>query len=255
MGYLGKIIQMWGFARSFWMYRSNPLRRKRLAGIYSRFIGAGDLCFDIGSHIGSHLSIFLALGARVVALEPHPGCARIIRALYGQNPRAIILEKAVSDAAGVQILQISTLSPTLSTLDRNWIRTVGKDKNFSGERWDVSVPAETTTLDLLVKEYGRPVFCKIDVEGAEFRVLQGLSVPLASLSFEYISAAIEPALAAVDRLSALGTYEYNWIPGEGNPFQSAEWIGPEKMKSILQALSKGRGSGDVYARLEKNRKW
>ncbi len=242
-------LELSGFVRSFWMYRSNPFRRRALARLYAGFIHPGDLCFDIGAHIGSHLSIWLGLGARVVAVEPHPGCVRIIRALYGRDSRAVILDKAVSDRAGLQTLHISTLNPTLSTLSPEWIQTVRQDRDFAANTWDAAVEVEATTLDLLIDRYGEPEFCKIDVEGAESRVLKGLSRPLRSLSFEYIAGAIGPALESVDRLDKLGPYEFNWVPGEGNPFQSAGWLNPRRMKARLRVLAEGRGSGDVYARL------
>jgi FkbM family methyltransferase len=229
------------------MYRAHPFKRRALVNLYAAFIRPGDLCFDIGAHIGSHLSIWLKLGARVLAVEPNPACARILRAVYGRS--AVIVETAAWDSAGTQKLFISTRSPTLSTLRRDWIETVRHKRDFSRNRWDDTVEVRTITLDGLIDRYGKPGFCKIDVEGAEDRVLQGLTQPLPGLSFEYISAAIEPAVGSVDRLSDLASYVFNWIPGEGGVFQSAAWLGSAEMKRELRKLSKGRGSGDVYAML------
>jgi FkbM family methyltransferase len=42
-----------------------------------------------------------------------------------------------------------------------------------------------TTLDELIGKHGVPVFIKIDVEGFEEAVLQGLSQPVRALSFEF----------------------------------------------------------------------
>lgn len=240
-------LQIVGLSRSFVMYRAHPLKRRALVNLYAEFIRPGDLCFDIGAHIGSHLSIWLKLGARVLAVEPHPACARILRAVYGRS--AVIVETAAWDSAGTQKLFISTRSPTLSTLRRDWIETVRHKRDFSRNRWDDTVEVRTTTLDGLIDRYGKPSFCKIDVEGAEDRVLQGLTQPIPGLSFEYISAAIEPAVGSVDRLSDLARYVFNWIPGEGGVLQSAAWLGSAEMKRELRKLSEGAGSGDVYARL------
>jgi hypothetical protein len=63
-----------GFARSILMYQGIPLRNRALACLYVRFVGAGDLCIDIGAHVGNRLWALSRVGARVVALEPQPDC-------------------------------------------------------------------------------------------------------------------------------------------------------------------------------------
>jgi FkbM family methyltransferase len=42
-----------------------------------------------------------------------------------------------------------------------------------------------TTMDTLISLYGKPDYCKIDVEGFEINVLKGLNIPLNLVSFEY----------------------------------------------------------------------
>ena len=59
-----------------------PARDAAMDALYARFVRAGDLAFDIGSHVGDRIGSFRRLGARVVALEPQPLCARAIRAIY-----------------------------------------------------------------------------------------------------------------------------------------------------------------------------
>lgn len=237
-----------GYIRSFLMYRSNPLRAGNMARLYSLFVGQGDLYFDIGAHIGSHVSVMLKLGARVVAVEPHPGCVKILRRLYGRNPNAVIVPKAVADREGEGALYASRLSPTLSSMFPDWINSVKNAPGFSGSRWEDTFQVEATTLDRLIETYGAPAFCKIDVEGGELEALQGLSQPLSAVSFEYISAVMERAVPCMDYLSGLGNYEFNWIPGEGKPFGSPRWLGPGEMKNKLGLLAQAGGSGDIYAR-------
>ena len=119
-------------------------------------------------------------------------------------------------------------------------------------RWDTSVSVSVTTLDRLIAEYGRPAFCKIDVEGYELEVLRGLSQPLPALSFEYIPAAMETALGCIERLGELGAYAFNWKPaalGESYRLQSASWLSPDAMVAQLKSLPPDGASGDVYARL------
>src|SRR5690348_16870321 len=42
----------------------------------SGFVHPGDLCFDVGANVGRKAESMLRLGARVVAVEPQPGCIR-----------------------------------------------------------------------------------------------------------------------------------------------------------------------------------
>jgi len=104
-----------------------------------------------------------------------------------------------------------------------------------------------TTLDALIAEHGVPAFCKIDVEGSELAVLQGLSQPLPALSFECIPAARALSLACLARLQALGDYEFNWSWGEEAKLAYQDWCRYPDIEAHVQALSCAR-SGDIYAR-------
>ena len=62
--------------RSLDVYYGDPARDAAMDALYARFVRAGDLAFDIGAHVGDRIGSFRRLGARVVALEPQPLCAR-----------------------------------------------------------------------------------------------------------------------------------------------------------------------------------
>ena len=72
-----------GLARSLAIYHAIPLRQGRMRRFYAAFVGVGDLVFDIGAHAGNRARAFAALGCRVVALEPQPDFARLLRTLFG----------------------------------------------------------------------------------------------------------------------------------------------------------------------------
>jgi FkbM family methyltransferase len=230
------------------MYHGIPLRNRALARFYAQFVRPGDLCFDIGAHVGNRLWAFSKLGARVVALEPQPDCMRLLRRWYGRHAHVELVEQAVGAAPGTRTLFISERTPTLSTISGDWIMAVKDTPGFAGVRWDRTIPVRVATLDELIACYGPPVFCKIDVEGAEFDVLRGLSHPLKALSFEYIPAAVELAVSCVGRLGELGRYEYNWSPSELHRLGSSVWLGPAQMTNLLRRMPVGGWPGDVYAR-------
>jgi FkbM family methyltransferase len=245
---LGSFRRSTGLLRSILMYYGVPLRNRALARFYTQFVRPGDLCFDIGAHVGNRLWALSRLGARVVALEPQPQCMRLLRRWYGHHPDIELIEQAVGAAPGTRTLFVSERTPTVTTLSQNWITAVGATPGFAGVRWDRSIPVCVNTLDELIARYGEPAFCKIDVEGTELDVLRGLSHPLMALSFEYIPAATDIAVACVDRLGALGPYEYNWSPGELPRLRSSTWLGPAQMANLLRRMPVRERSGDVYAR-------
>jgi hypothetical protein len=87
------------------------------------------------------------------------------------------------------------------------------------------------------------------VEGFEVDVLSGLSHPLPALSFEYLPAAHDLALAALDRLESLGDYRYNYSVVETMRFTSHEWLDAAGLSAVLDRHRPLGRSGDVYARL------
>src|SRR5262245_13583888 len=245
MGKLGRIA---GLTRSLVLYHGVPFRASRLARLYAPFLAPGALAFDVGAHAGNRVRAFRRLGARVVAVEPQPDFVRLLRRLYGADAQVVILETAVGAAPGEARLLVSERTPTVTTLSAEWARRVATDPSFRGVSWSPGARVPVTTLDALVATHGRPDFVKLDVEGSEAAALAGLSTPVAALSFEYLAAARDVALACVDRLAALGRYEYNWSPGERQRLASERWLEADAVRSVLRGLA--AGSGDVYARLE-----
>lgn len=237
-----------GLLRSLLVYYGNPAKQRRMRHFYAQFVQPGALCFDVGAHVGNRVRAFLALGARVVAVEPQPGCAAVLRRLYGRSPRVQIVASALGAQPGTLPLWVSRATPTVSSLSRPWIETMQQDASFAGVEWDEAVPVNVTTLDELIDGYGEPAFCKIDVEGFELEVLRGLSRAPAALSFEYVAAARAGAAECVLRLASLGDYRFNWSHGEEHRWQQSAWQSTQATLDFLARLEPGHGSGDIYAR-------
>src|SRR5436305_15306189 len=71
--------------------------RDRRADFYSQFVAPGSLVFDIGANVGNRVQVFLAIGARVVAVEPQQFCVETLSPRWGRNSRLTILPMGISD--------------------------------------------------------------------------------------------------------------------------------------------------------------
>ena len=238
-----------GLARSLAIYHAIPLRQFRLRRLYAQLVGSGDLVFDIGAHAGNRTRAFASLGCRVVALEPQPDFAQLLRVLFGRSSRVEVVEAAVGDAPGHASLSISERTPTVTTLAAAWRDARAREPDFARVRWNRRLEVEATTLDLLIARFGVPAFIKIDVEGSESTVLAGLTHAVPALSFEYVPGALDHVQACIARLNALGAYRFNWSPGESYRFAASSWLGEADLLANVSAPEVQRRAGDVYARL------
>jgi len=245
---LARLARGWGLLRSLAIYYGLPGRAAKDRAFYRQFVPPGALVFDIGAHVGNRLRVLRQLGARCVAVEPQPLFADFLERFYGRDEQVVLVREAIGAQIGEATLHISRRTPTVTTISAGWMDAVQQADSFADVRWEETVTVPVTTLDALIARHGTPDFCKIDVEGSELAVLEGLSVPLPLLSFEYIPATREMALACIDRLQALGDYRYNWSVGEEQRLASDVWLGGVEMAERLSEMGVNERSGDLYAR-------
>src|SRR5262252_5242654 len=136
-----------GLARSLAIYHGIPFRQRRLRALYRGFVSRGDLVVDVGAHAGNHVRALAALGCRVIALEPQPDFARVLRLLFGRSRNVTILERGVSDRPGRAQLSIAERTPTVTSLAADWRDARAGDADFAQVRWNRSIEIEVTTLD------------------------------------------------------------------------------------------------------------
>jgi hypothetical protein len=125
---------------------------------------------------------------------------------------------------------------------------IQRNPGFRGVRWDDEVEVPMTTLDDLIERFGMPCFCKLDIEGYEADALEGLSRPIQSLSFEFVSGGLGVADGCVSRLEALAPYEYNAVAGEGRTFLFPSWVSGTDLRAWLARGADHLPFGDLFAR-------
>jgi len=126
-------------------------------------ISPGDVFYDVGASIGMAGIHAAAAGASVVAFEPDPHIAGRLRQNADLNPGIdlTVVEAAVAEKQGWMELHTNGLHGNSPSL-----RSVG-DRPTTRVR--------VTSIDeTIATGYPKPRIMKIDVEGAEVRVIRGM---------------------------------------------------------------------------------
>lgn len=239
------------YRRALPLRRLVRARRNRWRGqrFYSQFIRPNDLCFDVGANIGQRSDIFLRLGARVVAVEPVAEAVAVLRQRFSTAAQLTILETALGAQDGEATLY--ACDPTvLSTLADDWLALTERTGRFPKRQIVVQRKTPVTTLDRLIQRYGTPAFIKIDVEGYELEVFEGLSSPVAALSFEFLAENLEKTAECLERLTELGAESANYSRGESLVWALPAWQPPNQLMAELYngTATECKMWGDVYVR-------
>jgi FkbM family methyltransferase len=135
-----------------------------------RHLGTGGVLYDVGANLG----FFSLLGARlagpeghVYAFEPAPENVLALRRHIGLNrvENVSVLEQAAAAESGRGRLQLVD--------DRSWSKLEGYGEHPGTER---VVDVELVAIDAL--DLRPPTVVKIDVEGSELAVLEGMTATL-----------------------------------------------------------------------------
>jgi len=215
-------------------------KRQRDRDLFRQFVSTGSLVFDVGANHGHMAETYLELGARVIAIEPNPQLVQMLRLRY----RSALSVEGVALGAqrGTDEFYIGR-DDGHSTLSKNWLSHAP-----SPDRWIQSMQVRIETLDSLIKRYGTPHFIKIDVEGYEAEVLQGLTQAIRALTFEFQCSDLDVAAKCFARLAELGTYVFNATLGEETDFTGPWRKSEELLAELMELRSVEKATyGNVYA--------
>ena len=216
--------------------------KRKMLDFYSQFIKPGDLCFDIGAYKGSRSEVFRELGAKTIAVEPQPKYVAYLQEKFMRDSKVIVVAKGLADKEGELPLLICEEADGLSTFSNDW------GDAFPGYQWNEKKIVPITTLDNLAEEFGKPVFCKIDVEGFELQVLEGLTRPIKYLSFEFTKKLPQKIENCLNYLSSLGYCQFNFHFGEPEKLFFPNWVSTQKIVEEIKSNQNNILSGDIYAK-------
>jgi len=229
------------------LYERKSTHRKNI-NFYKELLPDNQLCFDVGGNVGGRTKAFLTTGATVVCIEPQSIFFKYLQKQFQHNTNVFLEKIAIGTKQDVLDLKVSSLFPTVSTLaGKPWINDV-INSNKLKVKYDKTERVEVKTLDYLISKYGIPYFCKIDVEGFEYQVLQGLSQPIPLLSFEFFNYDMKNTNLCINRLCALGYTQFNWSLGEKQQFEMANWGNEVDLLEDINLKNEGKYSGDIYAK-------
>jgi FkbM family methyltransferase len=192
--------------------------------------------FDIGANVGDKTRIFCRLTERVIAVEATPSLAETLKQRFRDQPNVIVVAKAVGAAETKARLRLFGDGGGCNTLSTKAERIKEPGAALRGSDND-TVEVPVTTLDKLVKEHGTPVYVKIDVEGYETEVLQGLTTPVPLISFEANLPDFMPETRrCVDLIeSRFPATEFNYVATEPpREFVMKTWITAAEMIGHLE---------------------
>jgi FkbM family methyltransferase len=228
------------------IYQYFPGRMRAMKALYGSLLGAGDLCFDLGSHIGNRVDALRSLGCRVIAVEPQPFLASYLRRRFALDSDVVVDERAVSEATGNATLHWSPQHLTVSSLDPGWVESLRAVREHD-IAFTESQEVKTATIGALIDDYGTPRYCKIDVEGADLAVIRSLPVALDIVSFEHLPHRLDATAASLAALGELAEYRYNYFPRESHRFRMPVLASAAELLRELAGIA-GRGwSCDVFA--------
>lgn len=191
---------------------------------YKALLKDYNIIFDVGANHGNKTSPFLKIAKKVIAFEPDKSNVEFLKLRFRNTKNIIIEPLAISDKIGAAIFFVVNNGSGLNTINKSRAHQLNIKTDY---------PVQTTTIDEMIKIYGLPSFIKIDVEGHELEVLQGLSHAISLIVFEAnLPTAIRQTLLSLDKIHSLcANYHFNY--GFDVGLISEKWLTMEEIKSFI----------------------
>lgn len=217
--------------------------RKKELLFYKKLIKVGDLCFDIGANNGAKSTIFLNIGAKVVAFEPQNSCYQNLQKI--KNPNFYIEKCGITKENEIRDFHISNITD-ISTFSEKFIDTY--KSNLC--KWEKNEPIKCYSLDHFIKKYGVPDYCKIDVEGLELEIIKSLKTKIPLIEFESTSAFLMESIQCIKYLNTMN-YQFKILKDSSYKFYSEDWLNKENAIKKLKKYAYETIHTNIYCSQKK----
>jgi FkbM family methyltransferase len=241
----------WEVRRALRPFREDEERAAERS-FYRRLIPAGrtGCIVDVGANTGSKTEIFRQLAARVVAVEPDPASAQLLRARFRFRRSVTVLQCAISASPGtISFFQFEPGS-AYNTANAEWAQSMMDGSNHMGARLAAPkhIEVSATTLGAITQEFGPAKYIKVDAEGFEQQVISTLRSRCPLISLEFNLPQMQAALVAcIQHLESIGDYVFNAaITEPPRDFAIDRWLTGSELLS--RVASNGWLYVELYAR-------
>lgn len=186
-----------GISRSLMLFGTREVDHKV---ILEKVVTPKMRIFDIGANIGYYVLMerkLLDNDATIVAIEPSPSNIKLLQKNLELNDcsNVSVLEGAVSNKAGTFDFFLA---------EQSNLNTFHKEGSAAPHLSGVSIKVRTYTLPELAEEHGAPDLLRMDVEGHELEIIDGMLDDIAAGKYK-------PMICFEPHLSCY-TKEHNFAP-------------------------------------------
>jgi FkbM family methyltransferase len=208
----------WKFLAEKYILKRHPEFEAEVRRSLKGFSGA--LSVDVGASMGVHTRLLAKRFKEVYAIEPNP---KALAVLYSRIPSNVtVLETALTDHEGSATFYTDPHPVTTSSADtilpkfrynpspsrKGW--PSGEPHTYEGQK---GIAVKTTTYDNIINSRQADLVL-IDVEGAEFLVLDGMKNSIASGRVKAILVELHDVDRRRELEGRLSNYELRWIDSD-----------------------------------------
>lgn len=217
-------------------------KTKKNIDFYSSFLPSpsnsdNKLIFDVGANKGNKANAFAKMGYDVVCFEPERKSLETLNYRFKNSDKIRIVNKGVSDSEKELTLHVHDYRSGYNTLSDKWVDVLNDDgENRWQKKMDIvdEYTVQTITLDQLIREFGVPLYVKIDVEGHEQEVVKGLTQKVPYLTFEAnLPEFIEETVTIINHLYSINA-SVTFMPTNHEQLVGDKWLNRDEILEFLK---------------------
>jgi FkbM family methyltransferase len=204
---------------------------------------AEKIVFDIGAHEGLDTAYYLQMGCKVVAVEANPSLCSYLRDKFSfeiQHKKFILIEAAIGDVSNHEVSFFLGEDAGESSLSDERLKKLGLKYEC--------ITVRTKTLGDIFCEFGKGLYCKMDIEGADVTALRSLqpgqnlpeyfSVELSGLPIEELIHQPSELFATATELERLGYTRFKLVDQYTLATLSDKEFYPKQGKILFRLVKK-----------------